>query len=105
MLQKAVSYFTESFAPKKAWQRLNTKLRMIYGREAYFYNHHKLWESLLSSFRFVTPRAMEYIYGGNTEHYKPFEQQSGYDLTVTDRRDTAVSSEIIVGDTSARKAR
>ena len=106
MLQKAVSYFTESFcSSKKAWQRLNTKTRVIYEAPLISYNH-KIAGKPLSSFRFVTPRAMEYIYGKEIQSItNHLSNNQGYDLTVTDERDTAVSSEIIVGDTSRAESK
>ena len=90
MLQKAVSYFTESFcSSKKAWQRLNTKTRVIYEAPLISYNH-KIAGKPLSSFRFVTPRAMEYIYGKEIQSItNHLSNNQGYDLTVTDERDTA----------------
>lgn len=49
---------------------------------------------------------MEYIYGKEIQSItNHLSNNQGYDLTVTDERDTAVSSEIIVGDTSRAESK
>lgn len=100
ILQKAVSYFNETFcSSEKDWNRLNTKTQIIYESPIKSYNH-KIAGTALSAFTFVTPKAAEYIYSKDiwsiVEH---ISGNQGYELPVTDMRAITSANEILIGDT------
>lgn len=106
MLQKAVSYFTETYCTgADAWNQLTTLTEIIYEAplEA---KPHELAGTPLEQFTIVTPRDMEYIYGrAVTELVEYLNQDQGYTLPVQDQRNEPVEHEILIGDLEREESR
>lgn len=106
MLQKAVSYFTETYCTgADAWNQLTTLTEIIYEvpLEA---RPHELAGTLLQQFTIVTPRDMEYIYGrAVTELVDYLNHDQGYTLPVQDQRNTPAEHEILIGNLEREESR
>lgn len=106
MLQKAVTYFNDTFcSTKEGWSRLNTKTQIIYEAPIKAYNH-TIAGKELSTFTFVTPKAPEYIYCKDiwsiVEH---ISGNQGFELPVTDLRAAVSANEILIGDTDRAESK
>lgn len=106
MLQKAVTYFNDTFcSSKEGWSRLNTKTQIIYESPIKAYNH-TIAGKELSAFSFVTPKAPEYIYCKDiwsiVEH---ISGNQGFELPVTDLRAAVSANEILIGDTGRAESK